>query len=468
MPILDSANSALNTLTPQDIQIVKTMKSPPAGVKLVMEAICILKDIKPDRVPGESGKFIEDYWKPSLRVLNDMKFLESLLLFDKDSIPERIMMKIRTTILTNHNFDPDKIKNASAACEGLCKWVIALSEYDKVAKIVAPKKIALAKAEGKYEEALSTLEVKRGQLKEVQQKLERLMDLLTQRKSEFQGMTDEVNECELKLKRAEELIGGLGGEYSRWSDTAKILGERYFKLTGDILIGSGVVAYLGAFTMQYRQGQIDDWVRLCKQCNVYCSSNFQMSETLGDSVLIRSWNIFGLPTDLFSIDNAIIVSKSRRWPLMIDPENQANKWVKNMEKESAINVIRLSQRDYMRILENAIQFGQPVLLENVNEELDAVLEPLLLKQTFKSAGVLCIKLGDSIIEYNDKFRFYITTKLRNPHYLPEIAVKVTLLNFMITPVGLEDQLLGIVVAKERPELETEKNQLIIQGAANKK
>jgi len=65
-------------------------------------------------------------------------------------------------------------------------------------------------------------------------------------------------------------------------------------------------------------------------------------------------------------------------------------------------------------------------------------------------------------------RFYITTKLRNPHYLPEVVVKVTLLNFMITPAGLDDQLLGIVVAKEKPELEAEKNQLIIQGAANKK
>lgn len=62
----------------------------------------------------------------------------------------------------------------------------------------------------------------------------------------------------------------------------------------------------------------------------------------------------------------------------------------------------------------------------------------------------------------------MTTKLRNPHYLPEIIVKVTLLNFMITPIGLEDQLLGIVVAKERPDLEAEKNLLIIQGAANKK
>lgn len=64
-------------------------------------------------------------------------------------------------------------------------------------------------------------------------------------------------------------------------------------------------------------------------------------------------------------------------------------------------------------------------------------------------GVKCLRLGESVIEYSDDFRFYITTKLRNPHYLPELSTKVTLLNFMITPEGLEDQLLGIVVAKER-------------------
>lgn len=206
---------------------------------------------------------------------------------------------------------------------------------------------------------------------------------------------------------------------------------------------------------------------------------------------------------------------------MIDPQTQANRWVKNMEKLNNLSIIRLSQQDYSRLLENAIQFGQPVLLENIGEELDALLEPILLKQIFKQGGSLCLKLGDSIVEYNPDFRyvlqeslfdlpttlvagksilrfskvqkpliptnqahsytsqpilsfslilcrFYITTKLRNPHYMPEIAVKVTLLNFMITPSGLEDQLLGIVVAKERPDLESEKNSLIIQGAANKK
>ena len=60
----------------------------------------------------------------------------------------------------------------------------------------------------------------------------------------------------------------------------------------------------------------------------------------------------------------------------------------------------------------------------VGEELDPSLEPLLLKQIFKQGGVSCIRLGDATIEYSSGFRFYITTKMRNPHYLPEVAVKV--------------------------------------------
>ena len=70
-------------------------------------------------------------------------------------------------------------------------------------------------------------------------------------------------------------------------------------------------------------------------------------------------------------------------PLMIDPQGQANKWVKNMEKEFKLSVIKLTDADYMRTLENCITFGNPCLLENVQEELDPSLEPLLLKQTYK-------------------------------------------------------------------------------------
>ena len=75
-------------------------------------------------------------------------------------------------------------------------------------------------------------------------------------------------------------------------------------------------------------------------------------------------------------------------------------------------------------------------------------------------------IGGESIEYSQKFRLYMTTNLANPHYMPEAAVKVTLINFMITPEGLEDQLLNIVVAKEREDLQVLKEQLILDGAAN--
>ncbi len=97
---------------------------------------------------------------------------------------------------------------------------------------------------------------------------------------------------------------------------------------------------------------------------------------------------------------------------MIDPQGQANKWVKNMNKGNKLSVIKLSDSNYVRTLENAIQFGTPVLLENVGEELDAILEPVLLKQTFKQQGVEYMKLGENTVEYSSDFRFYVTTGLR--------------------------------------------------------
>ncbi|XP_078260700.1 dynein axonemal heavy chain 7 [Rhinoraja longicauda] len=470
LPILEAALTALDTLTTQDITVMKSMKSPPSGVKLVMEAICILKGIKADRIPDPtgSGKKIEEFWGPAKKVLGDMKLLQSLHEYDKDNIPSAYINIIRSKYITNPEFIPEKIRNASNAAEGLCKWVIAIDSYDKVAKVVAPKKAKLALAEGELKIAMDGLRKKQAALKAVQDKLEKLQENLETNKQKKADLENQVDLCSKKLERAGQLIGGLGGEKTRWNLTAKNLGRQYTNLTGDILISSGIVAYLGAFTSIYRQQQAEKWIRKCKKMLIPCSDDISLTTTLGDPVKIRAWNIAGLPSDSFSIDNGIIISNARRWPLMIDPQGQANKWVKNMEKANSLHVIKLSDADFVRTLENCIQFGTPVLLENVGEELDPILEPLLLKQTFKQSGTICIRLGDSTIEYAPDFRFYITTKLRNPHYLPETSVKVTLLNFMITTEGMQDQLLGIVVARERPDLEEEKQALILQSAENKR
>ena len=71
-----------------------------------------------------------------------------------------------------------------------------------------------------------------------------------------------------------------------------------------------------------------------------------------------------------------------------------------------------------------------------------------------------IRVGDSDIEYDRNFRFYMTSKMGNPHYLPEVSVKVTIINFTVTRPGLEDQILSDVVRLERPDLETQRNELI--------
>lgn len=101
-------------------------------MKLVCEAVCVLKGIKSEKVPDPSGsgKKIDDYWGPSKRMLGEMKFLESLINFDKDNIPPANIKQIRTKYITNEDFDPEKIKSASKACEGLSRWVIAIEKYD--------------------------------------------------------------------------------------------------------------------------------------------------------------------------------------------------------------------------------------------------------------------------------------------------------------------------------------------------
>lgn len=470
LPALASAVAALDTLKQADITVLKSMKSPPPGVKLVMEAVCIMKDVKPVKIPDPagSGKKIEDYWGPSKNILSDMKFLESLKSYDKDNIPVAIMKQIRAKYMENPEFDPEKIKNASSAAEGLCRWVRALESYDRVAKIVEPKKQDLAKAESALEITMKSLNEKRSVLKAVEDRmfaLETKFKAMVEKKEQLEQQVDSVSK---QLVRAEKLIGSLGDERDRWTQTAAELEIKYTCLTGDVLISSGIIAYLGAFTKSFRDECVQTWTDLCKKKNIPCSENVKLSAILGDPVKIRSWTLANLPNDSFSIDNAIVISNASRWPLLIDPQGQANRWIKNMEKVKNLSVVKLTDSDYIRTLENAVQFGTPVLLENVGEELDPVLEPLLLKQTFKQGGITCIRLGDSTVEYSPEFRFYVTTKLRNPHYLPELSTKVTLLNFMITPEGLEDQLLGIVIAKERPELEEMKNQLLLQSAENKK
>ncbi|XP_036367019.1 dynein heavy chain 1, axonemal-like isoform X1 [Octopus sinensis] len=468
LPALEEALASLKTLNKNDVVEVRAMQRPPDGVRLVIDAVCIMKSVKPKRVPGEKvGSKVDDYWEPGKALLQDPgKFLESLLKYDKENIPEETIKKI-SPYMEDEAFTPHAISKVSKACTSICQWVRAMYKYYFVAKAVAPKREALKIAQADLYETQKILDAAKQRLQAVQDGIESLQAKYDDTMRKKKDLEEKCEQCQARLVRADKLIGGLADEKNRWKASALRYEKIQDNMVGDVMVSAAYIAYLGTFTGEYRAAMYSSWIQKMHELDVPQTDDPSLISTLSDPVLIRQWQINGLPKDNLSVENGVIVHYARRWPLFIDPQGQANKWIKAMEKDNSLDVIKLSDKDFLRTLENAIRFGKPCLLENVTTELDPVLEPVLLKQTYRQQGSLVIKLGDAVVPYHEDFKFYITTKLPNPHYTPEISTKVTLVNFTLSPSGLEDQLLGIVVAEERPDLEEAKNQLIVSNAKMK-
>uniref|UniRef100_A0A8C4ZUY6 Dynein, axonemal, heavy chain 6 n=1 Tax=Gadus morhua TaxID=8049 RepID=A0A8C4ZUY6_GADMO len=451
LPALESANKALNALDKADISEIRVFTKPPDMVMTVMEAVCILLNAKPD-------------WAGAKQLLGDSTFLRRLMEYDKANIKPQILLKLQKYV-NNPDFIPEKVEKVSKACKSMCMWVRAMDLYSRVLKTVGPKRAKLAAAQAELDETMATLAEKQGQLQAVQEQIRVLQEQFTSSMAE----KDELGEAqtmaltEARLGRSGKLTAALGSEQARWAESIALFEEEIHNVVGNVFIAAACVAYYGAFTAQYRQLVSQQ----CQELSIPISESFSLINILGDPYVIRQWNNEELPRDTVSTENAILVTRGRRWPLMIDPQDQANRWIRSKESKNGLKVIKLTDFSFLRTLENAIRMGMPVLLEELKETIDPALEPILLKQTFVSGGRLLIRLGDSDIDYDKNFRFYMTTKMANPHYLPEVCIKVTIINFTVTKSGLEDQLLSDVVRLERPDLEEQRNQLIVRINADR-
>eukprot|EP00947_MAST-08B_sp_MAST-8B-sp1_P002409 g2409.t1 len=475
LPALDEAVKCLSSLKKADIDEVKNLQKPPNGVILTAEAVCIMFKVKPNKVknPNDSmGKKVDDYFTPAKQVLfkDAKKFMSMMIDYDKDNIPDSVIQKIEHYIVMPE-FTPKEVEKASVACTAICMWVRAMHKYHHVARAVEPKKKQLAVAQAQLDETLSALADAKGRLKAVMDRLATLEKNFNEAVDTKERLADEVEQCKTRLDSAMKLINGLGGEEVRWTESVGKLAIAFTNLDGDVLVSAGAISYVGAFTGEFRRDMFRRWTDALRSKGIPHTPGCSLVKTMADPVKVRSWNIYGLPTDEVSTENGIIIDTSRRWPLCIDPQGQANRYLKNTGKEMAENgmdTVRLSDKNMLRSLENGVRLGRWILLENIAESLDAALEPVLQQQVFKQGGQDYIKLGDKQVYYDASFKFFLTTKMPNPHYPPEICVKVTLLNFAITPTGLEDQLLGELIKTELPEVEEKKNMLVVNNARMKK
>ncbi|KAJ3242061.1 Dynein heavy chain 2, axonemal [Chytriomyces hyalinus] len=455
LPALNAAVKALEGINKKDLQEIRSYGKPPPLVEKVMEAVMVLKKSEPT-------------WDEAKRQLGNPYFIKQLINFDKDNISDKILKKT-SQYCADENFTPDVVGRVSGAAKSLCMWVKAMETYGIIFRQVAPKKEKLKNAQETLEKKQKSLREAKAKLQEIQDKLIELKTQYDEKVSLKEKLRQDSEATELKLIRAEQLVSGLAGERDRWEKSIKIYEESMRYLPGDCLLAAAFLSYAGPFNSTYRQNLVDTvWLAQIKALEIPFSPDFSFDKFMGKPTDIRDWNIQGLPSDAFSAENGIIVTKGRRWPLMIDPQCQANNWIKNMEAKRDLKIIDLKMPDFLRTLENSIQYGIPVLLQGIAESIDPALDPILNKSVVKKAGRLIIRLGEKEVEYNPEFRFYITTKLANPKYPPEVFAKATIVNFAVKEKGLEDQLLGIVVRKEKPELEEQKNTLVSNVAAAKR
>eukprot|EP00058_Branchiostoma_floridae_P010281 XP_002595769.1 hypothetical protein BRAFLDRAFT_200305 [Branchiostoma floridae] len=453
-PALKAAQEALNTLNKNNLTELKSFGSPPGAVTNVTAAVMVLL------APG--GKVPKDRsWKAAKVVMGKVdEFLNNLITYDKENIHENCLKAI-APYLADPEFDPDFIRAKSLAAAGLCAWVVNIVKFYEVYCDVEPKRIALAAAN-------ADLAAAQKKLSEIKEKIRQLDENLAELTANFEKATAEKLKCQQEaddtartINLANRLVGGLASENVRWADSVQKLREAEKTLCGDVLITTAFVSYVGYFTKSYRIDLFENqWMPFLKQQKVPIpmTEGIDPLTMLTDDASVAEWQNQELPSDRMSTENATILTNSDRWPLMVDPQLQGVKWIKN--KYENLVVIRLGAKGYLDAFERALSMGDTVLVENMGESVDPVLDPLIGRNTIKKGRA--IKIGDKECDFHKDFRLILHTKLANPHYKPEMQAQATLINFTVTRDGLEDQLLADVVSAERPDLEKLKADLTKQ------
>ncbi len=264
--------------------------------------------------------------------------------------------------------------------------------------------------------------------------------------------------------QANRLIYGLASEKIRWFQAVEFLRRNELTLAGNVLVTTAFVSYAGVFPKRHRNHLLlKAWIPflngLVSNKAIILSEGFDPVALLADAAQIARWNNEGLPSDRMSIENAAILTTCERWPLLIDPQSQGMKWIKGHYGDRLI-ITSLGVKNISEILERCLREGHVLLIENVYEELDSTLDPLMSRQFVKKGKA--IKIDGKEVDIHEDFRLIIHSKLANPHFRPELQAQATLLNFTVTRDGLEEQLLAEVVRAERPDLENSRAELVKQ------
>jgi len=469
VPALAAAEKALQTITSADIATVKKLGKPPHLIKRIMDVVIILFAGPLDSVvadPDLEGTSPTPTWGSALKIMSG-PLLQNLMTFNKDTISEE-MVEFCDVYVRMDDYNLERAKKVAGAVAGLTSWTEAMCTFYWINKEVLPLKANLAVAEVKLAKAQGELDAAQAVLDEKQAELDKVQAVYEATMKKKQELQDDADSCQRKMTSASALIEGLGGEKVRWTEQSKMFDNQIKCLVGDVLAMCAFMSYSGPFNADFRGRLMTAWRQELEVAEIPYTPKMHLINELVDNVTASEWGIQGLPVDPLSMENGIITTKATRYPLMIDPQGQGKSWIKAKEAVNGLQSTTLDHKYFRAHLEDSLGNGKPLLIEDVGEVLDPCLDNVLAKNFIKSGSTFKVKVGDKECDVMNGFQLYVTTKLANPMYTPEVFAATSIIDFTVTMQGLEDQLLARVIQNEKAELEEERMALATEVSANKK
>ncbi|PAA70380.1 hypothetical protein BOX15_Mlig025839g1 [Macrostomum lignano] len=455
-PALEAAAEALNTIKPGDIATVKRLGSPPHLIMRIMDCVLILFQRRLDPVQQDPDRPCpKPSWSESQKLMSNATFLNMLMQFSKDSINEE-SIEFLMPYLEMEDYNMETAKRVCGNVAGLLSWTKAMQEFFWINKEVIPLKDNLAKQEIRLRKANEDLAAAQATLDEKEAELAKVRAVYEEAMHKKQMLEDDAEACRRKMRAAEQLIAGLADEKERWTHQSKEYKSQIGRLAGDVLLATAFLSYSGPFNQDFRQNLSKNWQKMMTEKKIPHSESLNLIDMLVEATTIAEWNLQGLPNDELSTENGIIVTQASRYPLLIDPQGQGKSWVKNREAANDLQITTLNHKYFRQHIEDALSLGRPLLIEDIGEELDPALDNILDKNFIKQGSRKKVKVGDKEVDVMSGFYLYMTTKLPNPAYTPEIYARASIIDFTVTMKGLEDQLLGRVIKTEKSDLEVQR------------
>jgi dynein heavy chain len=358
------------------------------------------------------------------------------------------------------------LTGVSSAIETIFSWAQSTISLFDVFKEIKKLKENVSTLNKEQQELTRDLNQTKADIADLKQQEIQLTAIIDESQKKLKELNKKVAEMDMKLNNAKNLLKGLADEKIRWETDRANKQQLIEYLEGECLLCASFLGYFGPFDQEFRRAMSEQFKKDIVDKQIKMRDGFKVELLLTSDVQVTQWNYEGLPSDELSIQNGILTTQPTRYPLCIDPQLQAVKWIKKRDKNiSSKYTTNFNDPDMAKKLEIAFREGDSILIENVGEEIDPIIDNILLKKYVTIGGVPKVVIGDKEVDVpmgggSKDFIVYMTSKLPNPTYTPEIMGKTSVINYTVNMSGLTDQLLSVVVRHVDEKQDDLRNDLI--------